>query len=94
MQLSMAKWLTHTNKISCDRLTESEGRTYHGLSLIRGIGAQVKNTVTSRKDLRPHTSDRAPIRGAHMKDRRPWHPEKRGEERRVVQRKATRSIAP
>lgn len=45
---------------------------------MRGIGAQVKNTVKSRKDFRPHTSDRAPISGAHMKDRRPCA-EERGE---------------
>lgn len=46
-------------------------RSYHGLSLISGMGAQVKNTVTNRKDRLPHTSDKAPIRGALMKDRRP-----------------------
>ena len=33
---------------------------------------QVKKTVTSRKDLRPQTSERAPISGAHRKDNIPW----------------------
>lgn len=45
--------------------------SYQGLSLIRGIGAQVKKTVTKRKDRLPHTSDNAPIRGADMNDSRP-----------------------
>lgn len=45
--------------------------SYQGLSLIRGIGAQVKKTVTNRKDRLPHTSDNAPIRGADMNDSRP-----------------------
>lgn len=45
--------------------------SYQGLSLIRGIGAQVKKTVTNRKDRLPHTSDSAPIRGADMNDSRP-----------------------
>lgn len=43
-----------------------------GLSLISGIGAQVKKTVTNRKERLPHTSDNAPIRGADMKESRPW----------------------
>lgn len=47
-------------------------QTYQGLSLIRGMGAQVKNTVTNRKDLLPQTSDNAPINGALMKDSKPW----------------------
>ena len=46
--------------------------TYHGLNCRRGIGMQVKKTVTSRKDLRPQTSERAPISGAHRKDNIPW----------------------
>lgn len=46
-------------------------RFYHGLSLIRGMGAQVKNTVTNRNDRLPHTSDRAPINGALINDNRP-----------------------
>lgn len=45
--------------------------SYQGLSLISGIGAQVKKTVTKRKDRLPHTSDSAPIRGADINDRRP-----------------------
>lgn len=45
--------------------------SYQGLSLIRGIGAQVKKTVTNRKVRLPHTSDNAPIRGADMNDSRP-----------------------
>lgn len=50
----------------------STGASYHGLILIRGIGAQVKNTVTSRKDFLPQTSDKAPIRGALRKDSNPY----------------------
>lgn len=51
-------------------LAESS-ESYQGLSLISGIGAQVKKTVTNRKDRLPHTSDSAPIRGADMNDSRP-----------------------
>lgn len=36
-----------------------------------GMGRQVKNTVTSRKDLRPQTSDKAPINGALRNARKP-----------------------
>lgn len=35
------------------------------------MGAQVKKTVTNRKERLPHTSDNAPIRGADMNDSRP-----------------------
>ena len=35
------------------------------------MGIHVKKTVTRRKDLRPHTSERAPIKGALRKDKRP-----------------------
>jgi len=45
--------------------------TYHGLNLRSGIGIQVKKTVTRRKDLRPQTSDKAPINGAQRKDKIP-----------------------
>lgn len=45
--------------------------TYQGLSLISGMGAHVKKTVTSRNVRLPHTSDSAPIRGADMNDSRP-----------------------
>lgn len=51
-------------------LAESS-ESYQGLSLISGIGAQVKKTVTNRKGRLPHTSDSAPIRGADMNDSRP-----------------------
>lgn len=44
---------------------------HHGLIFISGMGAHVKKTVSSRKDLRPHTSDRAPISGALRNDSRP-----------------------
>jgi len=46
-------------------------KTYHGLIAIRGIGAQVMNTVTTRKYLRPHTSDKAPNKGALKNDKTP-----------------------
>lgn len=45
--------------------------TNHGLIFMRGMGAHVKNTVSSKKDFRPHTSDKAPINGALRKDSRP-----------------------
>jgi len=45
--------------------------THHVLIVIRGMGAQVKNTVIRRKNLRPHTSDSAPINGALRNDNRP-----------------------
>lgn len=50
----------------------SELRSYHGLIFISGMGAHVKKTVSSKKDLRPQTSDNAPIRGALRNDNRPW----------------------
>lgn len=46
--------------------------THHGLIFMRGMGAHVKKTVSSKKDLRPQTSDSAPIRGALRNDNRPW----------------------
>ena len=46
--------------------------TYHGLNLSIGMGRHVKNTVSSRNDFLPQTSDNAPIRGALRNDRRPW----------------------
>lgn len=46
--------------------------THHGLIFISGMGAHVKKTVSSKKDLRPHTSDNAPISGALRNDNRPW----------------------
>lgn len=45
---------------------------YLGLMRIKGMGAQVKNTVTRRKDFLPHTSESAPMRGALMNDSKPW----------------------
>ena len=36
----------------------------------------MKKTVTSRKDLRPQTSERAPIKGAQRKDKIPWKKER------------------
>ena len=36
-----------------------------------GMGAHVENTVTNRNDFLPHTSERAPTRGAHKNDRIP-----------------------
>lgn len=47
---------------------------YHVLIVINGIGAHVKNTVIKRKNLRPHTSDSAPINGALRNDRIPLMP--------------------
>lgn len=38
---------------------------------MKGMGAQVKNTVMRRKDFLPQMSDRAPIRGADRNDRKP-----------------------
>jgi len=67
---------TQTQTHLKNRLLVSVGKcfvqgVYHGLIFMRGMGAQVKNTVSSRKDFRPHTSDRAPINGALRKDSRP-----------------------
>jgi hypothetical protein len=45
--------------------------THHVLIVMRGMGAQVKKTVIRRKNLRPHTSDSAPISGALRKDSSP-----------------------
>lgn len=45
--------------------------TYHVLIFMNGMGRHVKNTVMNRKNLRPHRSDKAPIRGALRKDNKP-----------------------
>lgn len=55
--------------------------SHHGLIFISGMGAHVKKTVSSKKDLRPQTSDNAPIRGALRKDNRPWEDRQRRENR-------------
>ena len=39
---------------------------------------QVKNTVTRRKDLRPHTSERAPMSGALKNDKIPCKKKRKG----------------
>lgn len=39
---------------------------------MRGMGAQVKVTVSKRNGLRPHTSDSAPMSGALRKDNIPY----------------------
>ena len=41
---------------------------------MRGMGRQVKKTVMRRKTLRPHISDRAPMRGALRNERMPLRP--------------------
>ena len=47
-------------------------KTYHVLIANKGIGKQVKNTVIRRKSLRPHISDKAPIKGALRNDKNPY----------------------
>jgi len=39
---------------------------------MRGIGTQVKVTVSSRNGLRPQMSDRAPIKGALRNESKPY----------------------
>ena len=50
---------------------------HHVLMWINGIGAQVKNTVTSKKNFRPHTSDKAPTSGALKNDNNPYEEKKK-----------------
>lgn len=59
------------NNLEEKRASSVKDCTNHGLIFISGIGAQVKNTVSSRKDFRPHTSDRAPMSGALRNDSKP-----------------------
>lgn len=72
------KWLSNALQMYYSRdpkrsVTMVEGQaTHHGLILISGIGKQVKKTVPRRKGFLPHTSDKAPMRGALRKDSRPW----------------------
>jgi len=47
---------------------------HHVLIFIKGMGAQVKNTVMRRKNFRPQISERAPTRGADRKERIPLMP--------------------
>ena len=53
---------------------EIMAKYHHGLIFMKGMGAQVKNTVTRRKNLRPQMSERAPTRGAERKERKPLMP--------------------
>lgn len=53
---------------------QTKDNTYHELIDISGMGAQVKNTVISRKNFRPHTSDNAPMSGALRNERIPLMP--------------------
>ena len=53
---------------------EIMAKYHHGLIFMKGMGAQVKKTVTSRKNLRPQMSERAPTRGAERKERKPLMP--------------------
>lgn len=71
--------------LSSDKM--SELCSYHGLIFISGMGAHVKKTVSSKKDLRPQTSDNAPIRGALKNDNRPWKRTRTQRLRRVDQTK-------
>jgi hypothetical protein len=48
--------------------------THHELIDMSGIGAHVKNTVMRRKNFLPHTSERAPMRGADKKEKMPLIP--------------------
>lgn len=48
--------------------------THHVFIVISGIGKHVKKTVISKKNFRPHTSDKAPINGALRNDRMPLMP--------------------
>lgn len=49
-------------------------KNHQVLMLINGSGAHVKATVISKKNLRPHTSDSAPINGADKNDKIPLIP--------------------
>ena len=53
---------------------EIMAKYHHGLIFMKGIGAQVKKTVTRRKNLRPQMSERAPTSGAERKERNPLMP--------------------
>ena len=67
-----------SKKGGCKRWNINENWTrqntvpYTALKESTGIGIQVKNTHSSKKDLRPHASDIAPISGADKKDSRPY----------------------
>merc|ERR1739838_31443 len=54
--------------------SEIIAKKLHGLTIISGIGAHVKNTESSRKVLRPQTSESAPRMGALRNDRKPLIP--------------------
>lgn len=55
-------------------LIEIIAKNHHVFIVISGMGAQVKNTVISRKNFRPHISERAPIRGALRNENIPLMP--------------------
>ena len=55
-------------------LIDTIAKYQKGLIFINGIGAQVKNTVTNKKNLRPQISDNAPTNGAARNDNMPLIP--------------------
>lgn len=57
---------------------------YQALTVKRGIGAQVKKTVMSRKNFLPQTSDRAPISGALRKDNKPCQQQEHKTEKIII----------
>lgn len=57
---------------------------YQALTVKRGIGAQVKKTVMSRKNFLPQTSDRAPISGALRKDNKPCQQQQEHKTEKII----------
>lgn len=57
---------------------------YQALTVKRGIGAQVKKTVMSRKNFLPQTSDRAPISGALRKDNKPCQQQQENKTEKII----------
>lgn len=73
--VTSATYANTTEKVQAKTpLIEIIAKNHHVFMLISGIGAQVKATVISKKNFRPHTSDKAPINGAERKDKIPLMP--------------------
>lgn len=65
-------------------MTNNNAMFYQALTVKRGIGAQVKKTVMSRKNFLPQTSDRAPISGALRKDNKPCQQQQEHKTEKII----------
>lgn len=73
-------------------MTNNSMRFYQALTVNRGMGAQVKKTVMSRKNFRPQTSESAPISGALKKDNKPCKEKEENETMQTVNKSKSKFV--